>query len=97
MSAAQDELTKALSCLFIAVDSSVAMNVGNKVRAVIDENYAEIASLRHQIETDFMSALVIKHEQRLVEARRLIGTIGWTSSERTDVIRDAEKWLEGTR
>lgn len=45
MSAAQDELTKALSCLFIAVDSSVAMDVGTKVRAVIDEKDKRIAVL----------------------------------------------------
>lgn len=60
------------------------------------EKDKEIAELRHQIGTDFMAALVIKQEQRLVEARRLIETFGTIATDSMDVYRSAQKWLEGT-
>ena len=38
---------------------------------------------------------ITKLNARLEGARSLIQHIGWTSSERTDIIQCAEKWLEG--
>jgi len=55
----------------------------------------EIAELRSQIGNDFMAGVVIEHEKRIAAARLLIGSIGWTSCDFPDVIKAAEKWLEG--
>lgn len=34
-------------------------------------------------------------EQRVIEARIILGHFGWTSADRTDVIQSAERWLKG--
>lgn len=65
------------------------------IKGELAEKEKEIAELRRQIGTDFMAGVVIEHEKRIAEARKIIEHVGWTSSERPDVIKAAEKWLEG--
>jgi hypothetical protein len=96
----QEEAQKALNCLFIAIDERIAKDVAVKMQAAFAEKDAQIAKLKKsflQTEESRMAWLseFDNYRKRLAEARVLIGCIGWTSSERTDVIMAAEKWLAG--